>query len=550
MSKNLSILVCTKLKPESLARLREHANVVVAPELRDEALRDQLRHYQGLIVDGSVYLSASVLEHGETLRVIGCTTSHIDRIDVTAARDYGTQVVSAPTGNAVVTAEQVMMLVLQFASMGVSGKTLGLVGYGATAQQVAHRARAFNMRVVVNQPRLTPELALEREIELLDLPELLAQSDFVSLHLPTRGEVLLNSAEIAQIKPGASLINLAHPLLVDIDSLIAATEAGQVANVAIGGNPAKFYDLPANFRIVPRPTHLARERSEISLIRKMIDILRIKLPSETLSLDIVPIEQVMPHEEFDQKRVDKIKSSFEEAGVLMNPPLVTPWAGKYVILDGATRYNTIRQLGYPHIAVQLVDPEGDFTLHTWYHAISNKQPVEQLFSKLRAIDGVRMSPFEADNWLDIFNDPHNLCYFIDRDDNAMLLSIDDLEQQSKLRNAVVNIYTEWGEVERTLLTDTSRLLGQFPDMAAVAIFPQFKPTDVFDVARHGKLLPAGLTRFVVSNRVLHLNAPLDLLKSAEQPIAAKKAWLDNYLADKLARSRVRYFQEPVILIDE
>lgn len=550
MSKRITVLVCTKLQKETLAYLREHADVVVDPTLRDEALRDQLHHYQGLIVDGTVYLSASVLEQGETLRVIGCTSSHIDRIDVTAARDYGIQVVSAPTGNAVVTAEQVMMLVLQFANMGVSGKTLGLVGYGPTAQQVAHRARAFNMRVVVNQPRLTPELALEREMELLDLPELLAQSDFISLHVPVRDEVLLDSAEIAQIKPSAALINLTHPMLVNLDSLITAASERKVSNVAIGGNPAKFYDLPANFRIVPRPAHLARERSESSLVRKMLDILRIKLPSETLSLDIVPIEQVMPHEEFDQKRVDKIKSSFEEAGVLMNPPLVTPWAGKYVILDGATRYNTIRQLGYPHIAVQLVDPEGDFTLHTWYHAISNKQPVDQLFAKLRAIDGINLSPFEVDNWLDIFNDPHNLCYFIDRNDGGMLLSIDDLEQQSSLRNAVVNAYTAWGEVERTLLTDTSRLLGQFPDMAAVAIFPQFKPKDVFDVARHGKLLPAGLTRFVIPNRVLHLNAPLDLLKSAEQPIAAKKAWLDNYLADKLARSRVRYFQEPVILIDE
>ncbi len=550
MSKNPTILVCTKLKADTLERLREFADVIVDPALRDEALRDQLNRYQGLIVDGSVYLSASILEQGEMLRVIGCTSSHIDRIDVTAARDYGIQVVSAPTGNAVVTAEQVMMLVLQFASMGVSGKTLGLVGYGATAQQVAHRARAFNMRVVVNQPRLTPELALEREMELLDLPELLAQSDFVSLHVPVREEVLLNSAEIAQLKPSASLINLSHPLLVNLDRLIAAASENRIANVAIGGNPAKFYDLPSNVRIVSRPSHIARDRSESSLIRKMIDILRIKLPSETLSLDIVPIEQVMPHEEFDQKRVDKIKSSFEEAGVLMNPPLVTPWAGKYVILDGATRYNTLRQMGYPHIAVQLVDPEGDFTLHTWYHAISSKQPAEQLFATLREIEGVKLSPFEADDWLDVFKNPYNLCYLIDRNDHAFLLAIEDLEQQSTLRNAVVNAYTAWGDVERTLLTDTSRLLGQFPEMAAVAIFPQFKPTDVFNVARHNQLLPAGLTRFVVSNRVLHLNAPLELLKSAEQPIAAKKAWLDNYLADKLARSRVRYFQEPVILIDE
>jgi L-serine kinase (ATP) / ParB family transcriptional regulator, heme-responsive regulator len=116
-------------------------------------------------------------------------------------------------------------------------------------------------------------------------------------------------------------------------------------------------------------------------------------------------------------------------------------------------------------------------------------------------------------------------------------------------NELVASYTRWGSVERTLLTDLGRLLGQFPQMTAVAVFPQFKPETVFDVASRGELVPAGLTRFVIPGRILRLNADLARLKQ-DEPLAAKRAWLNQYLEEKLARSRLRYYQEPVVLLDE
>jgi hypothetical protein len=94
-----------------------------------------------------------------------------------------------------------------------------------------------------------------------------------------------------------------------------------------------------------------------------------------------------------------------------------------------------------------------------------------------------------------------------------------------------------------------RLLGQFPEMTAVAIFPQFEPQTVFKVASQGNLLPAGLTRFVIPGRILRLNADLERLKK-EEPLPAKRAWFNDFLEEKLARSRMRYYQEPVILLDE
>jgi L-serine kinase (ATP) / ParB family transcriptional regulator, heme-responsive regulator len=84
---------------------------------------------------------------------------------------------------------------------------------------------------------------------------------------------------------------------------------------------------------------------------------------------------------------------------------------------------------------------------------------------------------------------------------------------------------------------------------AIAVYPQFVAENVFDLAVAGGRLPAGLTRFVVPGRVLRLNADLARLKSQE-PLAAKRAWLEQFVHEKLARNRMRYYQEPVILLDE
>ncbi len=116
-------------------------------------------------------------------------------------------------------------------------------------------------------------------------------------------------------------------------------------------------------------------------------------------------------------------------------------------------------------------------------------------------------------------------------------------------NALVDGYNAWGRVERTLVTDIDRLQTQFPDLVAIAVFPQFAPSDVFDAAAAGNFLPAGLTRFVIPGRILRLNAELARLK-VDEPLEDKRAWFEAFIASRLAKSRLRYYQEPVILLDE
>jgi phosphoglycerate dehydrogenase-like enzyme len=548
MAKRAHVLSCEELGPEALTLLETVAEVDVQPGLHGDALAAVIGRYDGILLGYDVQLSPFILDAAENLRVIGCTSEHLDRIDLTAVRLRGIELHNPQGGDTVAVAEQVLRLILLHADGPLSGKTLGLVGFGRTAEQVALRARAFNLRVLVNQPRLTPELAADAEVTPCDLPDLLAQADIVSLHAPfspaTAG--LIGSAELVRMRPGSLLINLSHQRLIDLAALPAALEIGRPGRAIL--TQASQISHP-RIELVPRSHAESGPASLLPLVQQMVATLRVRRPSETLSLDIVPTDLVLPHEAIDQKRVDRLREGLDQAGVLVNPPLVTPWAGRYVVLDGATRSSAFGQAGYPHIAVQLVPPDGDFTLQTWYHAISSEESADTLYAHLHALPDVVLEALPAGDWTRAFDDPRTLCYFIDRSGAATLARTDHGANRLAAMNRLVAAYTEWGNVERTLLTDLGRLLGQFPRMVAVAIFRAFTPQEVFDVAHHGQLLPAGLTRFIIPGRVLRINVPLELLKSAESR-AAKRAWLNTWLANKLAHSRIRYYQEPVILIDE
>ncbi len=482
----------------------------------------------------------------------------------------GIDVFNAPGGNAVAIAENTIAHLLQMAAHfgdgRFAGKTLGLVGFGHIGQQVARRAQSFDVRIIANQPRLTPELAMSAGVEAADLHDLLRQSDFVSLHVPFKKETetMIGAAELALMRPTACLINTGHTDLVDDAALLDALENGRLAGAVLSALPPNLQeaDVPpetARLRRHPRvivsphvTTILDHHQQDVAVhvARKLAELLKTKQANESLSLELVPVEQVIPHEQIDDKRVARLMSRLEEDGRLVNPPVTIFWNGRYIVLDGATRSTAFKRLGYHYVIVQVVRPEQqDFELHTWYHAISSPQSFAALQEHLRLIMGLVLTPLPTAAIQTAFQQPHALCYFLERDGSATLAQAVPGADRLAVMNGLVAAYTAWGEVERTLLTDLSRLLAQFPQMTAVAVFPQFKPADVFDAASQGDLLPAGLTRFVIPGRILRLNADLERLKR-DEPLPAKRAWFNSFLEEKLARSRLRYYQEPVILLDE
>lgn len=207
----------------------------------------------------SARLPGRVVERLGRCRVISRLGAGTDRIDVAAAERCGIVVANVPDFCLNEQAEHTLALLLAWArrlpymaeamrrgdwsarhhpgAHRVAGRTLGLVGFGTSARAVAVRASAFGLRLLAwaRSPEKHAEAADRLGVELTGLDRLLAESDFVSLHLPltdqTRG--LLGAAELARMKPGAVLVNTARGALVDEAALVAALRSGRLGGAAL-----------------------------------------------------------------------------------------------------------------------------------------------------------------------------------------------------------------------------------------------------------------------------------------------------------------------------
>ncbi len=573
-SKRPRVLLGAPIGSEAQALLESIGQIDFLPDADEETLIARIGEYQAMITAPRQRISSHVIKYGYNLRAIGVLDNHLDNIDVSTARSQGIEVIYAPDSRVVAIAEHTVSRLLalagNFSNEGLAGKTLGLIGFGLVGRQVAQRAAGFAMRIVVNQPRLTSELALDPGIESTDLTDLLRQSDFISLHVPfsEETEAIIGAAELQHVRPTAMLINMGHTDLVDETALLRALESGRLAGAALSTLPPEVSNpLPASQALRRHPRvlvephvstviHTHHQDVSLTIARQIATVLAARRPDETLALEVVPTELVIPHEYIDEKRVSRLMGRLEEDGLLVNPPITTYWKGRYIILDGATRYSSLQRLGYPHIIVQVVDKDqAGFQLHTWYHAISAEEGkslesgFDDLLEQLRQVEGVTLSPVSHEEAQNALHRPQALCYFSDRQGRLVLAETAPRASKLTVMNAIVDTYNAWGVVERTLLTDTERLAAQFPRLVAVAIFPQFMPENVFDAAAEGELLPAGLTRFVIPGRILRLNADLSRLKR-DDPLPAKRAWFNDFLTGKLSRSHLRVYQEPVTLLDE
>lgn len=577
-----NVLICDPIHDDGVALLRRYANVDIRPDLSRTELEQIVSNYDALIVRSMTKVPASVINYGHRLRVIARAGAGLDNIDVSAARVQGVEVVNAPDANTIAVAELTVALILALARrltaadssmkagrweksklMGIdlAGKTLGIIGFGRIGRQVAKRAQAFEMRVIVNQPRLTPELALEWGVERRDLHDLLRESDFVTLHVPVRPETegLLGAGELALMKPSAYLINTARGGVVDEQALLVALEQRRLAGAGLDvfeHEPNVDSKLAGHPKVIATPhigasTQNAQRAAALSVVEQILAVLRRQRASETLALRIVPLEKVIPHEAYDPRRVADLAARLEADGRLVNPPVVAEWDNHYVVLDGATRTTALKQLGYPHTIVQVVAPDKEgVQLHTWYHVISGGD-VAGLLEALREVPDLNLTAVPLDHIQESMRAHSALAYLITADNRGFLIEVAPEAEGDWLDvlNATVDRYTTWGRVERTLTTDREVLRAQYPEMVGLVVFPQFRPETVLRIAAEGRVMPAGITRFVIPGRVLRLNAPLERLR-ADEPIGAKSAWLDHLVQEKLARRRVRYYQEPVVLLDE
>jgi D-3-phosphoglycerate dehydrogenase len=216
-------------------------------------LAEEIGNADALIV-GLDAVDASVFAAAPNLRVVAKHGVGVDNIDCAAAAAAGVRVVNAPGSNSGAVADLTFGLMLalarqiipahlstqaggwnRFTGVELTGRTLGLVGFGRIGQAVARRARAFDMKVVAYDPYLPAEVFPSLDTVQTSLENCIASADFLSLHMPgTPGDPpLLDAAALSTMKQGAFLINAARGGLVDEDALAERLHAGQLGGAAL-----------------------------------------------------------------------------------------------------------------------------------------------------------------------------------------------------------------------------------------------------------------------------------------------------------------------------
>ena len=253
------ILICDELSSIALETFRASG---FSPEVCTGMSEDELvaaaPGVHAFVVRSATKITRRVIEAAEELRIIGRAGVGIDNVDRQAATEHGVIVMNTPLGNTVTTAELAISLICSLSRhipkadrgtrdgnwkkkglMGteLTGKTLGVVGLGRIGQVAAKRALGLEMSVIAHDPYLSSrggDSPVEA-VELLELDELLARSDFITLHVPLLDSTrnLISEEKLALMKPGARLINAARGGLVDEAALAVALEEGRIAGAAL-----------------------------------------------------------------------------------------------------------------------------------------------------------------------------------------------------------------------------------------------------------------------------------------------------------------------------
>lgn len=299
------ILVSESLAEEGLSILRNGAVVDAQYGLSTSDLLEALRACQGLIVRSGTRVDRALIDAAPNLRVIGRAGAGVDNIDIDAASERGIIVLNAAGGNTVSAAELTIALLLSlsrhlatanaslrsgewnrsaFVGAELRGKTAGIVGLGLVGAAVARRLQAMEMRTIAFDPFLSEERARSVGAELVSLPELLEQSDVVTLHSSASPDAppLLGQEEFRSVKPGALLVNTARGRLVDEQALVDALDSGRLGGAALDvfvEEPANGNPLVQHPRVLATPhlgasTQEAQERVAIDIATETLKVLR------------------------------------------------------------------------------------------------------------------------------------------------------------------------------------------------------------------------------------------------------------------------------------
>ena len=319
------VLIADKLSPAAIDIFKSRGiEVDFLPQVGPDAakLKEIIGQYDGLAIRSATKVKPDIIAAATKLKVIGRAGIGVDNVDIPAATAKGIVVMNTPFGNSITTAEHAIALMFAAARqlgaadvstqagkweknrfMGVElyAKTLGIIGCGNIGSLVAERALGLKMKVIAYDPFLSPERALEIGVEKVELDDILARADFISLHTPmtekTRNS--LSAENIARCKKGVVIVNAARGGLVDEAALRAALESGQVSAAGIdvfSTEPARDNVLFGAPNLIATPhlgasTNEAQENVALQVAEQMSDYLMTGAVTNALNMASITAEE-------------------------------------------------------------------------------------------------------------------------------------------------------------------------------------------------------------------------------------------------------------------
>ncbi|HEV7276467.1 MAG TPA: phosphoglycerate dehydrogenase [Devosiaceae bacterium] len=284
------VLVSDKLSKTAVQVFKDNnIDVDYLPDLGKDKdkLLEVIGQYDGLAIRSATKVNEKIISAANSLKVIGRAGIGVDNVDIPAATKKGIIVMNTPFGNSITTAEHAISLLLslarqipeadastraskweknRFMGVEVTNKIIGIIGAGNIGSIVADRAQGLKMKVIAFDPFLTPERAVDLGVEKVELDDLLARADFITLHTPLTDQTrnIISAEALKKVKPGVRIINCARGGLIDEAALYEALQSGRVAGAALDvflEEPAKDNPLFLLPNVICTP-HLGASTSE------------------------------------------------------------------------------------------------------------------------------------------------------------------------------------------------------------------------------------------------------------------------------------------------
>src|SRR5256885_581257 len=248
----MNVLICDPISPKGIALLQQRPEFKVTVQekrLPEGELLLLMGDVAAMVVRSETKVTKKVIEAAPKLRVVGRAGAGVDNVDVEAATQRGIAVMNTPGGNTISTAELTFSMLMalarkipqahasmkagqwnrkEFQGVELCNKTLGIIGMGRIGREVARPAIAFGMRVLAYDPYLSLSRAKALQVELVELDEIYARSDFVTVHMPMTDETrgMINAAAFAKMKKGVRVLNAARGGIIHEKDLFQAIKSG------------------------------------------------------------------------------------------------------------------------------------------------------------------------------------------------------------------------------------------------------------------------------------------------------------------------------------